>query len=75
MPIGRPFIDAKGKRGTPKLTSKTISGTKPEKTIRFEQYSATHLRLIIPGRKIFVNKNRLIELAHWLLDKCTTRRE
>lgn len=67
--IGKPFKDAKAKVGKPKLTSKRIAGS-----IQFKLHDGKHLELVIPKiskKRHYVSKKYLIELAHWLLDKCT----
>lgn len=79
MPLGRPFIDSKGKIGKPKLTSKTVANSLEGKQIRFDLFNSTHITVRSPARVketiVRVNKKDGIKLAHWLLDKCTTKRE
>lgn len=71
--MNRPFLDAQGKRGKPRLTSRAVNRTNDGKGIRFRLFNSTHITVEYPGcaKAIPVNKKDGIRLAHWLLDECS----
>lgn len=78
--MNRPFLDAHGKRGKPRLVSHSIGASKEGKKIRFELLNETHISLNIPlynqmntpyVKKVRITKKDGVRLAYWLLDECS----
>lgn len=75
MPLNRPFIDAQGKRGKPRLrVDLNLPVNKPSHSlgsgIQFKSNDSKTLLVIYPGGKGIVSRKNAYKLAHWLFNEC-----